>query len=170
MNTRKKVWDDKRPWPRWNSKYQSQYIGFTFAIPWYNCFVGISQGDDEFKSLLRCWEGDIKDSSDMLHYQHAWSNLFDVLLSTAVSKSISPSRFPIVILQMLDIIYQHWKSVYSGANQVFIDYDYSIISEILCDLRPSDPSGKWQTWLQENGAKLQTVLASRPLTNNYFKF
>ena len=133
-------------------------------------FCGDSQGDDEFKSLLRCWEGDIKDSSDMLHYQHAWSNLFDVLLSTAVSKSISPSRFPIVILQMLDIIYQHWKSVYSGANQVFIDYVYSIISEILCDLRPSDPSGKWQTWLQENGAKLQTVLASRPLTNNYFKF
>ena len=126
-------------------------------------FCGESQSDYEFKQLLQCWEGGIIDSSNMNHYRHYWSNLFDVLLSTAVSKSISPDRFSILLSKTIATVYQHWNYVYSGANPMFFFHVCSIISTSVSDLQPSRPSGEWQAWLQESDAKLRRVLASKPL-------
>ena len=129
---------------------------------------GDSQVEDWCKQLLQGWKGAILDSRDIsLHYWSAWSSFVDVTLSTAVAKSMSPWHFINVMLKSIATFYLYWKSVYTTINPVIGAYMHSHITGVLDDLRTSNPGGKWRTWLEESGAKLQGVLASRTLPKRW---
>ena len=129
---------------------------------------GDTQVEHWCKQLLQGWEcGTIASCDLSSQYWPAWTNFVDVMLSTAVAKSMSPFHFLGAILKSVEIFYRHWKAVYSSMNHTIYKYIYSLISNLLNDLRSSNPSGNEQTWLQESGAKLQRVVVSSPLRKRY---
>ena len=120
--------------------------------------------EDECKKLLHCWKCGTIDPCDLsLQYQPAWYNCFDMLLSAAVARSMSPDNFLECLLKSFEIIVEHWTPVPSGANQAMCDYIKPIMMMILCGLRQSNPSVKCQIGQQKSDVELQSMLASSPL-------